>query len=764
MALSLPLSIGFALGGIALGLAGQALPPFHVLGHETTQAFTLVAIGLGLAAGLRAGRALPGSIEDTRATRLSMALGRVLFALFLLGTTFGVIVAVASASGPGCRVLPGVAFFAVTWPPVAALGAVAGVLLGAAGVRRRTILLGLGVVLLSTLAHDVAQAIWGARIVDPWIGAPLALDQRADLDIPRVHGLQRAWMAGLAYALWQVGLWRSSRREAEGAHLSDLRARARLAGTRALATTILLAICAGGFGDRFGLGWGRTAVYAHLSQERSAPGIVVRFPVGGRAESVAAGLLGEAAWQVHDLATSLEVPVEPPVRIFLFEDGEDLERHTGMVSDHAKVGELWLEAGSVDSGVLRHELVHALHPRLGPPVALVLSRGVAEGFATAWEEDLALLPEAHEPAAAALREGSLPRARDLMGPLGFGRIPEGSAYAAAGSFVGFLLLDRGMAPFRALQARLDWEAAYGEDLDALDARWRAFLAGIPVDLEQQARWGDDFDPGPGRAYLDRRCPKVGSDRQSRRDRARILGRAGEVDAAVALWQALWSEEGDPGDLWEAGRLLWREGRNEEAARIGEPALERPDTSDADRDRLLTVAINALVAEGDWPALEAALARRETLPGAINPKRRHTVACLRNPVLRADVARALSSGDPCERRRLLLALQAAHPDDPDLLHVALFFGGHRWRALRGVHPADRAQTGALLALIARAPSAADALAPDLLSAVDALLGEHRTPVARSIAATLADTCTSPLQRLRARRRLERIAWEEARGSR
>ncbi len=754
------LPLASTAAGVALGLLGQAVPPFHVLGHESTQAFTVVAGLAALAGGYRAARHRTGSGELPGSVRLSLALGRVCLGLFALGTAFGLTVAVASALGPGCRPLPGAAWFAVTWPPMALLGAVIGVLLGAAGVRRRTVLLGLGAALLLTLTHDVLQAVRGVRIVDPWIGSPLSFDQRAGTDVPRVHVLQRAWVAGLAYAIWQAGIWRARRREVGGEAWRTLRARQ--AGIQALLATLVLAVCAVGFGDRFGLGWSRAAMLGHLSQERRAPGVWLRHAPGGPGEAVAAGVLAEAAWEVHDLAASLGVPTDPPVRVLLFDDPEDLERYTGIASDHAGYGEIRIDA-AIRSDMLRHELVHALHPRLGPPVALLLSRGVTEGFATAWEEDLALLPEAHQAAAAALLEDTLPPARALMGLLGFARITEGGAYEAAGSFIGFLILDRGMTPFRALQARLDWVGAYGEDLDALGADWRAFLAGVPVDLEDQAQQGDELDPFLSRSYLATRCPKVGALREDRRVRARALGEAGEVDAAVALWRELWDRGGDPRDLWEAGRLLWSEGRNREAVAVVQPALDRPTTSDSDRDRLLTVAVNALLAEGDWPALDAALATRAALPGADSPRRRHAAACLRDPGIRAEVARALSSTDPCERRRVLLDLQADHPDDPDLLATSLFFGGHRWRSNRGVNAADRAQNAAMLALLSRSPEAADDLAPALLSTADALLREGRTDQARAIAATLAATCTRPLQRLRAERRLARIAWEAGGGS-
>ena len=106
------LPLASAATGVALGLLGQAVPPFHVLGHESTQAFTVVAGLAALAGGYRAARHRPGSGELPGSVRLSLALGRVCLGLFALGTAFGL--TVVASYGPSWLVVANLTIRAVS--------------------------------------------------------------------------------------------------------------------------------------------------------------------------------------------------------------------------------------------------------------------------------------------------------------------------------------------------------------------------------------------------------------------------------------------------------------------------------------------------------------------------------------------------------------------------------------------------------------------------------------------------------------------------
>jgi len=51
-----------------------------------------------------------------------------------------------------------------------------------------------------------------------------------------------------------------------------------------------------------------------------------------------------------------------------------------------------------------------------------------------------------------------------------------TAYTLAGSFVGFLIEQHGLARFRTLYETADYEKAYGKSFATLEKEWRASLS------------------------------------------------------------------------------------------------------------------------------------------------------------------------------------------------------------------------------------------------------------------------------------------------
>jgi hypothetical protein len=129
-----------------------------------------------------------------------------------------------------------------------------------------------------------------------------------------------------------------------------------------------------------------------------------------------------------------------------------------------------------NSGSLLHEIVHIYAPNG--------NRFLAEGLAVHLHARLAGNPAfpnfAEDLTRSAARSlwavRSLAALNSVRTPQPLGSImDERTAYTIAGSFVGFLIESRGLARFRSLYETMDYEAAYGQSLAALEQEWRARL-------------------------------------------------------------------------------------------------------------------------------------------------------------------------------------------------------------------------------------------------------------------------------------------------
>ena len=157
--------------GVAVPLLGQLVPPFHVLTHEFTQLFTVVAAAVSffLAAHLAGGAARERGVSAP--ARMSAALTVAVTAAGVMGLLAFLVMLAANALGPHCRVADGALFYWVTWPPAVALTAVLGVVLGEQRWRWPWLLAVLGGLALVSLLHDGLQAMWGPQIVDLFVAA-----------------------------------------------------------------------------------------------------------------------------------------------------------------------------------------------------------------------------------------------------------------------------------------------------------------------------------------------------------------------------------------------------------------------------------------------------------------------------------------------------------------------------------------------------------------------------------------------------------------
>jgi len=136
-----------------------------------------------------------------------------------------------------------------------------------------------------------------------------------------------------------------------------------------------------------------------------------------------------------------------------------------------------------------HEAMHVYSALVGRPsdffnegIAVALTYDPAEGrFVSLWNNT-----PIHQIAGDLLRSNVLPAVTTMTDTEAFRRLPEQQSYPAAGSFVSFLLDDRGMATMLAFfrggtreEARAAIEsrfaATFGMSVAAAEARWRTFL-------------------------------------------------------------------------------------------------------------------------------------------------------------------------------------------------------------------------------------------------------------------------------------------------
>jgi tetratricopeptide (TPR) repeat protein len=299
------------------------------------------------------------------------------------------------------------------------------------------------------------------------------------------------------------------------------------------------------------------------------------------------------------------------------------------------------------------------------------------------------------------------------------------------------------------------------DLEGLDGAWRAFLETVPVDLETQIQAGESFDADLWPGYLDRCCPKLGETEQPPRDKAQSLWYAGDYDRALRLYQELYDRDGKTQWGYQIAQCCRKLDRLTDAAALLDKLLARPGLTEYERGRLLRAKTSCLMAQGNWPALETAFNEQHALKQDPSKDRDMIEACLHNPDLREPIAKALTTEDAYEKRRILEDLVHQHPGEAGLryLYATRAFGS--LNAGWGLSiPAERkTQVAALLDYLEQAPESADRLAGQLGSFADRAILVKEFGLAERISNALTRFCAEPLHQYRARRALDRVAFEQ-----
>lgn len=647
--------------GAGLALLGQCCSPFHLLAHETSQLFAVLG-SFGL---LLAGRPLLHLAPEVRWTTLFT--GGLAAGLGLTATLELVNQLVYACNGAGTH-----AFFWITWVPLALFFSTLGTALATRKLRWKIAFFAF--LVATTLVHDALQQLLAARTVDPFIGLPLFLNQRADMDLPLIHVLSRGWFASVGLAL-ALGAWARI--------LPPVRPVAALAATFAVALTFF-------GGSHVGVGIGPAAIRQTLDGTRTSEHFVFRYASKGRTAVRMDAIEREAEWRLHLLTQTWEVEPPGPIELLIFDGREELYEGTGMTWAHASYGRAAMAWWDALDGTLAHELVHVVHPQISWHPWLAISPGYLEGTAMAFDDHgYAFLPEAHSEIAAASEQGNLPSASVLMHPLGFTTVNEGNAYRFAGSFMGFLVLEHGIPKFKEFQRTLDYQAVYGASLEQMDQAWRTWLTTVPRTNLETARARERFDPAQAPGVYDQRCPRLDVLQRTPAAEASAWADERAYAGAASRFAALWEQDPQPRWAWGAVSALQAVQDHEGALRL---LADLPAGPPDQQLRALNARIVSLLALERWEELYAAFAEREQLePPPL--ERQHLQRLLHDPTIRERLGRVLLSREPWFARPELEQLQREHPDDPGWSVLLVERGSPVANRRTGLHPGDAEPWGA-----------------------------------------------------------------------
>jgi len=571
-----------------LGFASGSLPLLDAPGYELAMAGALAAVLLGGPAGIAAARIerlRPEPSPGAAAAAASLVLA-VFLAILLAGS------ALRAALGP-CRVLSQAGLFPVLALPSAALSASAAAAAGfAAGGRRLPAALLYAAAVALTLAATLAAAYRGpaAFALDPFLGVwPGPLYDEA-IGVDARMALFRLESVGLAVVV---------------AAAAETAARAgRRAGARALAAPVLAllaaasatAACRTARAD-LGLAGDRSAIARTLAGRRAGTSCTMIF-AAEKAAAAADALLADCEFHAADVARALGLAASPHVTVYVHRSGAEKRRLVGAAgTDFAKpwLGEIHVVDGPLPIPVLRHEMVHAVGAAvagglLGVPAraAVFVQAGLVEGLAVALEGPRGPWTT-HEWARAMRDLGMLPDVAALVGPAGFLGAAPARGYAAAGSFMAFLLERRGPGPVAALYRTGDFDASLGATLPELAAEWSRFLdtVEVPAPLAVSAR-----QRFARPSLFARRCAReaAGLERE-----AASLASKGRAAEACERWRRSATLSRTPAPLLLAGNALAAQGdlAGAEAAYREAEAAATPD------DRAFRLALVASLGDLAW---------------------------------------------------------------------------------------------------------------------------------------------------------------------
>lgn len=751
-----------AVVGLAFPLIGQLTTPFHILTHEFTQLYALVT-GIGLFFLARwtvkkVSKRYKGlsPVEHMRGALRVLLAGIVVMGLLTMGVMY-----IANVVSWDCLFHRGVPFFWITWIPVAAWAGVGGILVGMRGwgwLKSGGLIL---LVIILSLAQDLLQFIKGARGVDFIIGDPLAFDQRVGMAIPEIHFYQRLFVVLLAYCLWYLGLWRFGRKWLTGGsgyqkEVQHFRRKALLSSALVLASALFL-------GSYIGLGWGRAALHSELHEIHKTEHFNFFYAPGGNAEDSIRAIASDAEWYWQRLASHWNTSPKKSVDVYLFENYNHLKRLTGIGAAHASINMISIVYSTATTRTFYHELVHALHQAgFHPKFTVWFNRGIVEGLAQAYQDELVWLPDAHRYHAGALKSGKLPSAANFMSFFGFWKVEEMIAYDSAASFIGFLIYTYGMDKFQEFQKSPNYEHVFGKDIAQLDTEWKQFLMNVEVDVETRVRAGNYYDAAYWGAYSKECCPKLGERYPDIEKRARRLWNRRHYDKAYDLYKSLFETRNEVRWGYQVALCLQKLNQQEKALALLHDLANRENLAEFEHIKILKARASILMELQDWPALYATFKELSSFEdGEPSEDQQVVESLLRQPGIRTTVSEALTTEDTDERRRLLENLARAHPE---IYEVQYLYVTRAFRAIyvRGggapIQHGQESQIRNLLEHIEKVPKAVDMYVDRLFYIADSAIQARNFTLAEAIEELLLRHSRDPVHRFRAEKLKEQIDFE------
>jgi hypothetical protein len=225
--------------------------------------------------------------------------------------------------------------------------------------------------------------------------------------------------------------------------------------------------------------------------------------------------------------------------------------------------EIYVDHEPFPHPVIRHEIAHVVASLYGDPwfgvaagrvagVPLMINPGLVEGLAVAldWPGDYKTSLTPHQLVRALQKLGIEPSIGDVLS-LGFLSLSSQRSYTTAGSFVRFLLDEKGPTALKRLYSTGgDFVAAFGESLGDLESEWRAMLQTVPISDGEVQMIAERFRHG---SVFTRPCPHAVAARHA--EAVEALGRGDRARAITLLREICKDSENDPIYLTALGIAL-----------------------------------------------------------------------------------------------------------------------------------------------------------------------------------------------------------------
>ena len=255
---------------------------------------------------------------------------------------------------------------------------------------------------------------------------------------------------------------------------------------------LIAMLLAGGYGFSAPLGVNTPAWY--LQQELGGHRPTEHFDIYYDPDALAAHevetLARDHEYRYAWLADRLQVDGPDRIISYIYPDPDTKARLTGART--TSVAPVWLPQPQSHvllnryEGTFGHELVHVFSRQFGLPILKASwAVGLVEGLAVALEPPDGAPTPREQVSAAALRTGLdadalADQVAARLRPFGFWTGRGAVSYTTMGAFVGFLLDRYGPERVRAVYARANFEAVYGQSIDALAQEWAATLHDMPL--------------------------------------------------------------------------------------------------------------------------------------------------------------------------------------------------------------------------------------------------------------------------------------------